>query len=413
MSTIVRWMGLLFLTTACLAAERPGNFAPLGPGGGGAMFNPTISPHDPNTVLISCDMTGSYITHDGGQSWRMFNLRGVVKYFAFDPIDAKTMYAGNHVLWRSTDSGETWTMVYPKPAAVKAIKMNPDHADETIIADPNPLGEIVALTVDPADHRVLYAAAGKNKTFSLFVSRDSGDSWQELNQLSEQPRRIWIDPRTPSDARTVYIAGAHTIEVRSAAGFQNFPAPFDLIDVSLGFANDGKPTFYAASPKGLFISNDGGANWIEDKLPGSGARVRAVGTSLHNPEVAYASYSQLVEGNEILNKLRGEGEKWFGVAKTVDGGKNWQLVWKESSKAAANVHDAWITERLGPGWAENPLEIGVADQDPNLAYGTDFGRTMKTSDGGSNWTAVYSHKIPGGAWSSTGLDVTTNYGIHF
>src|SRR5438309_7086505 len=122
---------LFFIATAF--AVRPGDFTVVGPGGGGAMFNPTISPHDPNTVLISCDMTGSYITHDGGQNWRMFNLRGVVKYFAFDPVDAKTMYAGNQVLWRSTDDGETWRMVYPKPSALKGVKMNPDHAYETEI----------------------------------------------------------------------------------------------------------------------------------------------------------------------------------------------------------------------------------------------------------------------------------------
>src|SRR6266487_5001700 len=90
------------LVMACLTsafAERPGGFRVLGPGGGGAMFNPTISPHDPNTVLISCDMTGAYITHDGGQSWRMFNLRGVVRFFAFDPLDAKVLYAQTSGVW--------------------------------------------------------------------------------------------------------------------------------------------------------------------------------------------------------------------------------------------------------------------------------------------------------------------------
>src|SRR5690349_24811194 len=82
---------------------RPGNFRVIGPGGGGAMFHPTISPHDSNTVLIACDMTGAYITHDAGQSWRMFNLRGVVDFFVFDPKDPKTMYAHATALWRSTD----------------------------------------------------------------------------------------------------------------------------------------------------------------------------------------------------------------------------------------------------------------------------------------------------------------------
>src|SRR5215467_10204200 len=106
------------LMVVCLTgafAERPGGFRVIGPGGGGAMFNPTISPHDANTVLVSCDMTGSYITHDGGKSWRMFNLRGVVRFFVFDPIDPKVIYAQATGLWRSSDAGESWKLVYPAP----------------------------------------------------------------------------------------------------------------------------------------------------------------------------------------------------------------------------------------------------------------------------------------------------------
>src|SRR5687767_8178720 len=55
----------------------------VGYGGGGAMFYPKISPHDPDSVLVACDMTGSFITRNGGGSWRMFNLRGPVEYFVF------------------------------------------------------------------------------------------------------------------------------------------------------------------------------------------------------------------------------------------------------------------------------------------------------------------------------------------
>ncbi len=102
------------------------------------MFNPTISPHDPNTVLISCDMSGSYITHDGGQSWRMFNLRGVVRFFTFDPLDPKVMYAQATGLWRSTDGGENWNLVYPSPDKIKSIVMRSDHADEDLVTDENP-----------------------------------------------------------------------------------------------------------------------------------------------------------------------------------------------------------------------------------------------------------------------------------
>src|SRR5207244_6260048 len=80
----------------------------------------------------------------------------------------------------------------------------------------SPLGTIVALAIDPADHRVLYVVAGKNQSFSLFVSRDSGDTWQELNRLSEQPRRIWIDPKSTKDATTIYVRSEeHTSELQS------------------------------------------------------------------------------------------------------------------------------------------------------------------------------------------------------
>src|SRR6266566_6004787 len=75
----LRFGVMLALAFSCYG-ERPGHFVVIGPGGGGAMFNPTISPHDANTVLVSCDMTGSYITHDGGQSWRMFNLRAQLSF---------------------------------------------------------------------------------------------------------------------------------------------------------------------------------------------------------------------------------------------------------------------------------------------------------------------------------------------
>jgi photosystem II stability/assembly factor-like uncharacterized protein len=103
----------------------------------------------------------------------------------------------------------------------------------------------------------------------------------------------------------------------------------------------------------------------------------------------------------------------MGVARTTNSGADWKLVWKESAVAAKNVNDAWITERFGPTWGENPLSLTVAQQDANLAYGTDLGRTMRTTDGGETWTAVYSRKVNDTGWTSLGLDVTTSYGIHF
>jgi photosystem II stability/assembly factor-like uncharacterized protein len=399
-------MALILALLGTCWAERPGDFRVIGPGGGGAQYNPTINPHDSNTILISCDMTGAYITHDGGRSWRMFNLRGTVRFFAFDPSAPKTMYAQVTGLWRSTDDGATWKLVYPKASAVRGVRMNSDHADETIVAEPNLLGEIAAMAIDPADSKTLYvAAAGENKQAALFVSKDSGESWQRQAGLPEIPRHIWVDPHSPAGSRILFIAGTHGVAVASASSVENRPAPASVsfTDISMGFLQNTPPVIYATAKQGGFVSNDGGHAWQKCTLPGAGAQVRAVATSLHNPKTAYVSY----------NNLKLDGKTWMGVAKTADSGGSWTLVWKDSESSAPNVKDAWVDERFGPGWGENPLTLGVADQDPNICYGTDLGRTMRTSDGGATWTAQYSRKDPGAAWTTTGLDVTTSYGVHF
>jgi photosystem II stability/assembly factor-like uncharacterized protein len=414
MAKPIAWC-VLFLTSCWIASAqtRPGGFTVLGPGGGGAMFHPTISPHDPTTVLVACDMTGAYITHDGGGTWRMFNLRGVVRFFVFDPADPKTIYAATHGLWRSTDGGETWSLVYPQPSAIQGIRMNPDHADETFVADPDPLGSISSLAIDPDNHRTVFVTASRNKSSALFLSQDAGNTWQQLNPLPEAPQRMWIDPRSNRNSRTLFMAGSHFIVVRDGSNLVERATPAELTNLSMGFDQRGKTLIYATAREGLYASRDEGASWQKLKLPGSEYQVRAVATSLDHPDIAYVSYNHLVESGHWLTQLTGHSPQWMGVAKTTDGGKSWQLVRKESNRTAENVHDAWISERFGPGWPENPLQLGVADQDPNLAYGTDYGRTMKTTDGGATWTAVYSRRVPGAQWTSTGLDVTTNYGIHF
>lgn len=401
----LRFLPAIFVVV-CLTniwAERPGDFRVIGPGGGGAMFNPTVSPHDANTVLISCDMTGSYITHDAGQTWRMFNLRGVVDFFVFDPKDPKTMYAHATALWRSTDGGEHWELAYPRASSVKGVKMASDHADEIIMADPDPLGSISAMAIDPADSKVLYVTAGDKEKSSLFVSRDAGKSWKKQTDLPGKARHIWVDLHSAPGSRTLFMASAHDIFVATGADVRSLPLPVAASEVSLGFGPDAPPTLYTTSEQGAFVSTDGGADWKKSELPGKGAQVRAIATSLHHPEVAFVSYDHLAL----------DGSTWMGVAKTTNSGREWQLVWRESDAAAKNVHDAWITERFGPGWGENPLNMTVADQDPNLAYGTDLGRTMRTTDGGASWAALYSRKVNDAGWTTMGLDVTNSYGIHF
>ncbi|MDT7812596.1 MAG: hypothetical protein QOJ42_2512, partial [Acidobacteriaceae bacterium] len=114
------------------SARRLDAWRVVGPGGGGTMVSPTISPSDPRLVVEHCDMTGGYVTTDGGDSWRMFNLRAGLSTFAFDPGNPSVIYAGNAALWRSEDKGQTWSIVFPDPTKGTREHTWSDHAEFVI-----------------------------------------------------------------------------------------------------------------------------------------------------------------------------------------------------------------------------------------------------------------------------------------
>jgi hypothetical protein len=66
---------------------------------------PTISPFDENLVLTHCDMTGAYISYNGGTDWRMFNLLTV-------PVDLSSilkvgiLYMSPPVVTRTAKTGD-------------------------------------------------------------------------------------------------------------------------------------------------------------------------------------------------------------------------------------------------------------------------------------------------------------------
>ena len=174
--------------TLVAAAQRPGPsprfdaWTIIGPGGGGTTVDPTISPTDPNLVLLRCDMTGNYITHDGGQSWRMFNLRAGVSAFAFDPANPDRIYAGSAALWRSDNKGRTWRMLFPNPAKNTVEHQNGDHSDYSLTSsDRNYVSglNIRQIVVDSANSSILHIAftGPQSPDTTLLVSTDAGASF--------------------------------------------------------------------------------------------------------------------------------------------------------------------------------------------------------------------------------------------
>lgn len=381
------------------AALSSSSFAPrldhwtiIGPGGGGAQFLPTISPHDPRRVLVSCDMTGSYISDDAGASWRMFNLRDRARFFVFDPKDRDTIYVGANGIYRSVDAGRTWRLVHPTPAKVRALRMPDDHAECELASDDVPTGRVTAMAIDHDNSEHLYAAFTGNGSSDLYESKDRGASWTKIAALSNPAQHVVA---AGSEVRAV---GADFVATCRGGHCESVKTPARFIDASAAAS-----AIYGVSQREIFVSRDAGNKWTAARLPGDGATLAAIAASAEHPETAYVSYSGLKDA----------AGTWFGVARTADYGATWNLVWKENSSPAPNIHDAWLTARFGPSWSGNPLSLGVAPTDPNIVYGGDYGRTMRSLDGGRTWNAVYSTRMNGGAFTTNGMDVTTCYGVHF
>ena len=396
---------LVCLLGVVSGATRHDAWEVIGPGGGGAQFFPAINPQKPDDVFVDCDMTGAYVSHDGGSTWRMFNLGQVGKGFTFDPNDARTVYSrtageGTGALWRSTDAGDTWKLVYPDPATVTGVFENSDHGSNAIESSADLPGTIDALAVDPGDSHLLYAVMRRDRAARLFVSANWGKTWRQSADLEGGGRWIVIDPSSPKGDRTIYVIGANSVAVRKDGTWKRgAAAPSEFLDASLGF-HDGKPVIYGVTRSAVFVSDDAGASWRESKLPGDSPNLRAVATSTNHGDIAYLSYSHL------------GGSRSYGVAKTTDAGRSWSLVWQETGEqAAANVHDNWVSARFGPSWGENPLNLAVAADDPDFCIETDMGRTLRTRDGGKTWEGVYSRRLEDQSNTTTGLDVTTNYGV--
>src|SRR5690554_4901154 len=134
---------------------RPEGFEVMGIGGAGGMYTPASSPDEPDLMFVSCDMSGSYRSLDGGNSWQMIHSTQLNS-----SRTSKPLFIGDSIYWvsggqlrMSTNKGENW-----KPASGGIALLN---------------SSVVRLARIPGSNTVLFAGAGSE----VFKSTDGGTSW--------------------------------------------------------------------------------------------------------------------------------------------------------------------------------------------------------------------------------------------
>ena len=289
-----------------------------------------VSPSAPNRVFAGTRGDGVWLSEDFGASWKKpcYGKRGPgkVRCLTIDPHDANTLYAGTEPIdvFISRDAGKSWNRldsVWDIPW-IQTI----DYPVATV--EPH----VRDIVIDPNDPETMYVAL---QVGYMLKTTDGGARWELLNK--EVDADVHTIVLHPQDTQKVYIAtGGHDARKGVTKG------------------------------RALYSSDDGGKNW--QPMAAEFREEYSVPLAIH-PTKSNVLYSVLANGQPGQWRKRSTGAEAFLIQST-DGGKNWQKLDNELSKANQSFVEALAFDPT------NPDRMYAAQQNGDL-----FG----SEDSGASW----------------------------
>jgi hypothetical protein len=390
-------------------AAAPATWSSRGPGGGGALFAPSFSPHNSSELYIACDMSEVFHTTNLGASWTQEDFREIqgnrqsqVRFTSNPSIRYAIDNTGDVATpTRSTDGGATWTQLANDPTGSEAYALYVDESSTSriLVSDYSHLyfssdgGSTFAQKFSTASGNGCFVAGaffdGANiyvgTNLGLLVSTNSGASFA-----------VSAVGGIPAGQSIVSFAGA-----KQGATTRFFCVTLASGDVFPGLFTEG----VYASYTGVYGLDLGQANWTA-KVSGIAAGDAPVFVAMSRGDIATA----YVAGQTLSNEFP-------IVYKTTNGGTSWQSVLLTNNNQ--NVFTGWAGRGGDRDWSYGAGALGfaVSPTDPNRVAFTDLGFAHLTTDGGTTWKQMYVDPadqnpmgalIPKGrAYRSVGLEDTT------
>ncbi len=208
---------------------------------------------------------GIYKSTDGGKSWKktlFVNDQAGAVDLVLDPNNPRILYASTwrakrtpyslssggdgSALWKSTDSGESWT----------EISKNEGFPKDTL--------GIIGVAVSPKNSERVWAIVENKEKGGLYRSDDGGEKWTQVNSERKLRQRAWYYTRLYADTEdenTVYVLNVrYHRSTDGGKSFNTFNAPHgDHHDLWISPENANR--MIIGDDGGAQISYDAGETW--------------------------------------------------------------------------------------------------------------------------------------------------------
>ncbi|MCX6154325.1 MAG: T9SS type A sorting domain-containing protein [Candidatus Kapabacteria bacterium] len=398
----------LFLSAgaANIVFSQPANWTNIGPGAGGAFYNPQISPFNPNEIFFPSDMSDLFHTTDLGNTFKIINFQYITSggsslvQFTSDPKILYTIDNNEFGMFpkKSPDAGVTWSKLNSDPTSGGSYQLF--------------ASDLVSNKVIITDYSNVYYTNDGGNNFSKIFAGNSGTwgsyiagiFWDTNDTYIVQPDGLLISKNGGafvSEKPSGLGAGEYIIS--ACAG--KVGGVLRIYAVTLNECWPGITGADHPAYKAVYTLDYGASSWIK-KTNGllTTAHPFFAAMGKENIDVAYLA------GAETSNSSP-------AVFKTIDGGNTWVNTF--ISKGNLNIKTGWSGEGGDRNWSYGEYALGftVSRTNPDYQVITDLGFAHVTSDGGKIWNQIYVNKadenkentqIPKGkAYHSIGLENTS------